>query len=150
VASQITAGVVGQFWECHCVPKMYSMFMVDYLLCHHKAFWIIKPGVSLVLLHVFFSHVTGRAIAQVVSCWLPTVPTQVRTRVRSCGICSGRSGTGAGLLGVLQFPLPIFIPLIAPQSPSSIIWGCYSRPVVVTVPSGLSLTPLKIMMIIVT
>jgi hypothetical protein len=32
--------------------------MVDYLLCHHQAFWIIKPEVSLVLLHVFFNHVT--------------------------------------------------------------------------------------------
>jgi hypothetical protein len=27
------------------------------------------------------------------------------------------------------FPLPILIPLIAPQSPSSIIWGWYNRPI---------------------
>jgi hypothetical protein len=40
-------------------------------------------------------------------------------------------------------PLPIFIP----QSPSSIIWGWYNRPVVAAVPSGLSLTPLRIIII---
>jgi hypothetical protein len=40
--------------------------------------------------------------------------------------------------------LPIFIPPIAPQSPSSIIWGWYNRPVVAAVPSGLNLTPLTI------
>jgi hypothetical protein len=39
--------------------------------------------------------------------------------------------------------LAIFIPPIAPQSPSSIIWGWYNRPVLAAVPSGLSLTPLK-------
>jgi hypothetical protein len=33
--------------------------------------------------------------------------------------------------------LPIFIPPIGPQPPSSIIWGLYNRPEVATVPSGL-------------
>jgi hypothetical protein len=46
------------------------------------------------------------------------------------------------------FPLPIFIPPIAPKSPSSIIWGRYNRPVVAAVPSGLSLTPLIIIIIL--
>jgi hypothetical protein len=54
----------------------------------------------------------GRAIAQAVSRWLPTAVT----RVWSSGICSGQSGTGAGFLRVLRFPLPIFIP---PNSQSS-------------------------------
>jgi hypothetical protein len=81
-----------------------------------------------------------RAIAQAVSRWLPTAAARVREKVRSCGICAGQSGTGADFLRVLRFPLPIFIPPIAPQSPSSIIWGWYSRPVVAAVPSGLSLT----------
>jgi hypothetical protein len=45
----------------------------------------------------------------------------VQARVWSCGICGGQSGAGAGFLQVLWFPLPIFIPPIAPQSPSSII-----------------------------
>jgi hypothetical protein len=68
----------------------------------------------------------------------------VRARVWSCGICGGQSGAGAGFLRVLWFPLPIFILPIAPQSPSSIIWGLYNRLEVAAVPSGLSPTPLII------
>jgi hypothetical protein len=55
------------------------------------------------------------AAAQAVSRWLPTAATQVQARVCSCGICGGQSGAGAGFLRVLIFPLPIFIPPIAPQ-----------------------------------
>jgi hypothetical protein len=40
--------------------------------------------------------------------------------------------------------VPIFIPPIAPQSPSSMIWGWYNRPIVAAAPSGLSLAPLRI------
>jgi hypothetical protein len=86
----------------------------------------------------------GCAIAQTVSRWLPTEAALFRARVQSCGICGGQSGAGAGFLRILRFPLPICIPPIAPQSPSSIIWGWYNRPVVAAVPSGLSLTPLRI------
>jgi hypothetical protein len=50
--------------------------------------------------------------------------------------CGGLSVTGVGFIRVLRFPVPIFIPQTAPQSPSSIIWGWYNRPVVPTVPSG--------------
>jgi hypothetical protein len=83
------------------------------------------------------------AIAQAVSSWLPTAAARVRARVRSCGICGGQSGAGAGFLRVHRFPLPIFIPPIAPQSSSSIIWGLYNRPEVAAVPSGFSPTPQK-------
>jgi hypothetical protein len=69
-----------------------------------------------------------RAIAQAVSRRLPTAATRVRARVRSCGICGGQTGTGAGFLRVLQFPLPIRIPPVAPHSSSSIIWGWYNGP----------------------
>jgi hypothetical protein len=71
----------------------------------------------------------GRAIAQAVSRWrrwgrwLPTAAARVRAWVWTCGISGGQSGAGTGFLRELQFPLPIFIPPIAPQSPSSIIWG---------------------------
>jgi hypothetical protein len=41
--------------------------------------------------------------------------------------CGGQSGTVAGFLRVLRFPLPIFIPPISPPSP--IIWGWYNRAV---------------------
>jgi hypothetical protein len=75
----------------------------------------------------------GRAIAQAVSRWLPTAAARVRSRVWSSGICGGQSGAGAGFLRVLRFPLPVFIPPIAPQSPSPIIWGWYNRPEVAAV-----------------
>jgi hypothetical protein len=70
----------------------------------------------------------GRAIAQAVSRRLPTTSARVRAQVKLCGICSGQSGTGAGFLRVLRFPLPNFIPPTAPHS-SSIIRGWYDRPV---------------------
>jgi hypothetical protein len=91
---------------------------------------------------IFLFNKIGRAIAQAVSHWLPTVAARVHARVWSCRICGGQSGAGAGFLQVLRFPLPIFIPPIAPQSPSSIIWGLYDRPEVAAVPSGLSPTQL--------
>jgi hypothetical protein len=61
-----------------------------------------------------------------------------------CGICGGQTGAGAGFLRVLWFLLPIFIPPVAPQSPSSIIWGSYNKPEVAAVPIQLSPTPLII------
>jgi hypothetical protein len=75
----------------------------------------------------------GRAIAQAVSRLLPTAAVRVRSRVWSSGIYGGQSVAGAGFLRVLRVPLPIFIPPIAPQSPSPIIWGWYNRPEVTAV-----------------
>jgi hypothetical protein len=50
------------------------------------------------------TSLVGRAIAQAVSCWLPTAAGRVRARVWSSGICGGQSGAGAGFLRVLWFP----------------------------------------------
>jgi hypothetical protein len=73
----------------------------------------------------------GRAIAQTFSRWFATAAVRIRSRVCSYG---GQIGSGLDFLRILRFPLPIFIPLIAPQSPS----------VMAAVSSGLSLTPLRI------
>jgi hypothetical protein len=103
-------------------------------------------AVYMVLYKLGFStnrYGSGCAIAQAVSRWLPTSAARVWAWVWSCGICGGQSGAGAGFLRVLWFPLPVFIPPIAPQSFSSIIWGLYSRPEVAAVPSGVSPTPPK-------
>jgi hypothetical protein len=58
----------------------------------------------------------GSAIDQAVSRRLPTAMARVRAQVTSCGIRGGQSGTGAGFLRVLWFPLPIIIPQNAPSS----------------------------------
>jgi hypothetical protein len=67
-------------------------------------------------------------IAQAVSRRLPTATARVRAQVRPCGIFGGQSGTGAGFLQVLLFPLPILIRPSAPHS-SPIIRGWYNRPI---------------------
>jgi hypothetical protein len=74
----------------------------------------------------------GRAIAQAVSRCLPTARARVQNQ--SCMICGRQRCAGVGFLRVLRFPLPIFIPQISPQSPSSNIRGWYNRPVVAAVP----------------
>jgi hypothetical protein len=51
--------------------------------------------------------------------------------------CGGRSGTGAGFLRVLRFPLPILIPPIAHLSSGA---GAIGK-LVADEPSGPSLTP---------
>jgi hypothetical protein len=56
----------------------------------------------------------GRAVAQAASRWLFTAAATVRVRA-ACGVYGGQSGTGAGFLRVLQFPLSI-IPQISPSS----------------------------------
>jgi hypothetical protein len=42
------------------------------------------------------SYVRGRAVAQALSCWLPTAADRVLTTVRSCGIHDRRSVRGGG------------------------------------------------------
>jgi hypothetical protein len=59
--------------------------------------------------------VDGRAIAEVVSRWLPTAAAWVQSPFWPSGICGGQSGVGAVFLQVLRFPLQ-FIP---PNSRSS-------------------------------
>jgi hypothetical protein len=56
-------------------------------------------------IHCFESIVAGGAIAKTISRCLPTAVARVRFRIRSCGIYGGQSGTRAGFLQLLRFPL---------------------------------------------
>jgi hypothetical protein len=67
-----------------------------------------------------------RTIAQAVSRRPPTSAARVRSQVMSCGICGEKSGTAAGFLLVLRFPLPILFPPNATHSYTT--RGRYSRP----------------------
>jgi hypothetical protein len=69
----------------------------------------------------------GRATTQAISCRLLIASARVRAQFRSCGICGGQSGTGAGFSQYFPFPLSILIPSTAPHS--SIIRGWNIRPV---------------------
>jgi hypothetical protein len=89
------------------------------------------------------------AIAQVVSCCLPTEMARVRARISLFGICGGQAALGQVFSEYLGFPCHSFIPLIAPQSPPSIIQSWYSRPIndrsnrgLVSTPASLKIEPL--------
>jgi hypothetical protein len=65
-----------------------------------------------------YSADIGCDVAQAVVHRVLTAAARIRSQIQSCGICCGQSGTGAGFLSVLRFPLPIIIP---PNSPDSFI-----------------------------
>jgi hypothetical protein len=56
------------------------------------------------------NQLKGRAVAHAVSRWLPNAAAQIRVQA-ACGVCGGQSGTGAGFLLVLRFPLSIIPPI---------------------------------------
>jgi hypothetical protein len=62
-------------------------------------------------LHSSIKMSAGRAVAQAVSRWLTTAATRFRVRAAR-GFCGGQSGTAAGFLPVLLFPLPIIPPFL--------------------------------------
>jgi hypothetical protein len=141
-------GLLGCVLSC-CVSCCVSCFRMHSKKCERILQYNIIRNLTLLwaeekILAKALLRTIGRAIAQAFSRCLPTAAARVRVRDWSCGICGGQSGAGAGFLPVLLFPLPIFIPPVDPQSPSSIIWGWYNRPVAAAIPSGLSLTPLRI------
>jgi hypothetical protein len=46
----------------------------------------------------------------------PTAAARVRVRAKHVGVSGGQSGTGAGFLRILRFPLPIIIPTTSASS----------------------------------
>jgi hypothetical protein len=58
----------------------------------------------------------------------PPLRSGVRDRVCHVGFCGGQSGAGVGFLRVLRFPLPNFIPPIAPKIILICHRGLYNRP----------------------
>jgi hypothetical protein len=72
-------------------------------------------------------RVDGHAITEAGSCRISTAAAGIISKVKLCGICGGQSGTGAYLLRVFRFFLPILIPPSAPYS--SIIRRWYNWPI---------------------
>jgi hypothetical protein len=88
------------------------------------------------------SDVNGRAIAQAVSRRLPTAAARVRAQARSCGICGGQSGTGAGLSEYFGFPCQFSFQTLLHTHHLLVSSGAgIIGQLVADVPSGLSLTP---------
>jgi hypothetical protein len=80
---------------CSIVPQPTTLP----ILLHSFHFWILYVNLPS---RAVFTYIAGTAAA--------------RVRIRSaCGLCGGQSGTVAGFLRVLRFPLPI-IPPISPLS----------------------------------
>jgi hypothetical protein len=85
-------------------------------------------------------YITVSAVSQAVSRRLPTVTSRVQAQVRSCGICGGQIGTGAGFIHVLSIiSCQSFHRLLHTYHPSSGAGTVHQ--IVADVPSGLGLTP---------
>jgi hypothetical protein len=115
----------------HPSPEL-TEYPAGLLLCSSTR----QPVISIVQPRMLWGEViesNGYAVAQKVSSCLPTTAAQVRSRTRSCVICSEQSSTGIGFIRVLRFPLPS-IPPTAPHSSSIIIIRVLdNRPVVASV-----------------
>jgi hypothetical protein len=77
------------------------------------------------------SHVWGpspRHLAVRLVAGFPPRRLGFKPRPVHMGFVCGQSGTGAGFLRVLQFPLPILLQPNGPHSPSSTTRGWYNRP----------------------
>jgi hypothetical protein len=61
-------------------------------------------------------YVYNRATARVISRRFQNMTGRVPSQRNSCGTCASENGTLSGFLQVLQFPLPIPLPLTSPVS----------------------------------
>jgi hypothetical protein len=121
-----------RFPSCACVQRS-RFFLGKYNSCLPR----IQFCISLVYRKLYeysLCSVQCRVIAQAVSRRLPTAAARVRVRVRSCGICGGQSGTGAG------FPCQFSFHRLPHIHNLSFCAGKIGQ-IVADVPSRLSLTP---------
>jgi hypothetical protein len=100
---------------------------------------LIEPGL--------FLNVRGRAIAQAVSRWLPTAAARVRARVWSCGICGGQVSLGQVFSQYFGFPWQSSFHQLLHNHPRLSSGACTIGQKWPSVPSGLSPTPLIIIII---
>jgi hypothetical protein len=80
------------------------------------------------------ARTAGHPIVQAISCWFPIAAARVRAPVWPFVSSPSTSVSPANLHSTNC-------------STISIIWGWYNRPVVAAVPNGLSLTPLRIILV---
>jgi hypothetical protein len=130
---QVRCWVISELFGLRKILRLYLLFFL--FLQVNPLFILTNGGVNREYIdkkfcssfRSLFIRRLGRVIAEVVSLRFPTVVARVLAQVGSHGICGGQSGTGAGRVRVLWFPLPIFMPPNVPHS-SSIIRDWCNRP----------------------
>jgi hypothetical protein len=107
------ATVLLSFSILHCCKIFSSVCEAAPLLrcvaCKQLQHRVLLLLLLLLLLHMAASNLhrlSGCAVAQGVSRWLPTAAARVPSPVWSSGICGGQCGAGVGFLRELRFPLP--------------------------------------------
>jgi hypothetical protein len=135
-----------------CMDVCVRLFCVCAVLCAGSGFatgWSPVQEVLPTVQKIKKLKKRCRAIAQAVSRWLPTAEARVRTRVWSCGIWVDKMGLGQVFSQYFGFPCQFSSHQLLHNHHHHhhhhlIIRGCYNKPIVAAVPSGLSLTRLRI------
>jgi hypothetical protein len=130
---------------------IHFLYHSSFLRFSRKYFALLACSSRKIGLHIYHtkrrhipesSNLLNRAVSHLrrLVASFPLRPARVRVQVRSCGICGGQSGTGAGFLRVLRFPCQFsFHRLLHIHHLST--WAGRIRQLAADVPSGLSLTP---------
>jgi hypothetical protein len=117
----------------------YIIFFQYQNICSVKTFRVVSTCILYSYLYCCTKHnVRGRAVAQVASRLLPTSASRVRSKIKSCRICGGQSGTTPGFLRFFRFFCQLLFRRILYGYLSS--WAGTVGPILATrVPSALRL-----------